>query len=78
MPTVLKIGPYRFFFVSIDYDEPPHIHVRRERKVAKFWVDPVVLQKTGGFNRSELNKIVKLVRDNKNFILERWYEFFRD
>jgi len=23
MPTVLRLGPYRFFFVSLDYPEPP-------------------------------------------------------
>ena len=28
MPTVLRHGPYRFFFSSLDYDEPPHAHVR--------------------------------------------------
>ena len=54
MPTVLRIGPYRFFFVSLDFNEPPHIHVKREKMVAKFWLDPVALQLTGGFRRREL------------------------
>ncbi|MGH8602778.1 MAG: DUF4160 domain-containing protein [Gammaproteobacteria bacterium] len=31
------------FFAS-DRDEPPHIHVEREDKGAKFWLDPVRLQ----------------------------------
>lgn len=44
MPTVLRIGPYRLFFVSLDYNEPPHVHVRRENMAAKFWLDPVELQ----------------------------------
>jgi hypothetical protein len=76
MPTVLRIGPYRFFFVSLDYNEPPHIHVRREDKVAKFWLDPVVLQKAGGFSRTELNKIARLVDEQREYFLESWYEFF--
>lgn len=41
MPTVLRTGSYRFFFVSVDRGEPPHIHGRREDRVAKFWLDPV-------------------------------------
>jgi len=41
MPTVKRIGPYRLFFVSSDFYEPPHIHVQREKMVAKFWLDPV-------------------------------------
>jgi len=76
MPTVLRIGPYRFFFVSLDYNEPPHIHVRRENMVAKFWLDPVVLQKAGGFNRTELNEIARLVSEKREYLLESWYEFF--
>ena len=38
LPTVLRVNAYRFFFVSLDRDEPPHIHVRRENMVAKFWI----------------------------------------
>jgi hypothetical protein len=76
MPTVLRTGPYRFFFVSLDYGEPPHIHVRRENKVAKFWLDPVTLQKAGGFRRTELNKIARLVNEHQEQFLEKWHELF--
>jgi hypothetical protein len=43
MPAVLEDGPYSFLFFSSDGSEPPHVHVRRERRIAKFWLDPVVL-----------------------------------
>ena len=76
MPTVWRKGPYRFFFVALDYNEPPHIHVQREKMVAKFWLDPVTLQKAGGFSRTELNKIASLVTENRQYLLEKWYEFF--
>ncbi len=78
MPTVLRIGAYRFFFVALDYNEPPQIHVQRKDKVAKFWLDPVALQKTGGFKRIELNKIASMVIENRQDLLEGWYEFFGD
>ena len=78
MPTVLRIGPYRFFFGSLDHGEPPHIHVRRENLVAKFWLDPVLLQKAGGFRRAELNKIARLVYEHETQFLEKWDEFFDD
>ena len=78
MPTVLRIGPYRFFFGSLDYGEPPHVHVRRENKVAKFWLDPVRLQKAGRFGRTELNNIARLVYEHQERFLEKWYEFFSD
>lgn len=76
MPSLLRIGPYRFFIVSLDCNEPPHVHVRRENKVAKFWLDPVVLEKAGGFRRPELNRITELVSQKRQYLLGRWYEFF--
>ena len=57
MPTVLRVGPYRFFFYAGDREEPPHIHVERDDKLAKFWLEPLRLQRSGGFNRMELGKI---------------------
>jgi hypothetical protein len=76
MPTVLRIGAYRFFFVSLDRSEPPHIHVRRESMVAKFWLEPVALERAGGFSRTELNAILKLVYEQRERLLRSWYEFF--
>jgi hypothetical protein len=40
MPNILRVGPYRFFIYSNEGDEPPHVHVRRDRKLAKFWLSP--------------------------------------
>jgi hypothetical protein len=76
MPTVLREGPYRFFFYSGDREEPPHIHVERDDNIAKFWLEPVRLQNSIGFNRREINRIRRLVEQNRQSILEHWHEFF--
>lgn len=76
MPTVLRIGPYRFFFYASDRDEPAHVHVERDDNVAKFWLDPVRLQSSGGFSRVEINRIAHLVTNNQRELLERWNEYF--
>ena len=78
MPTVLREGPYRYFFVSLDRDEPPHIHVQRDSKVAKFWLQPVKFQNSGGFSTAELNQVTKTVRKNQVNFLEKWNDFFSD
>lgn len=78
MPTVPIEGPYRFFFYSGDRQEPPHIHVERERMKAKVWLNPVRLQNSGGFNRREINRILRLVEDNRDYLLRSWNEFFGD
>lgn len=76
MPTVLEEGPYRFVFFSSDKGEPPHIHVKRERLIAKFWLDPVALAKNRGFQGHELNHITRLVATHVPVLLEAWHEYF--
>ncbi|NWH06107.1 DUF4160 domain-containing protein [Desulfobacter latus] len=78
MPTVFKIGPYRFFFYSGDRDEPVHVHVEKEDKVAKFWLEPVRLQRSSGFRAREINDIQKKIQDNQEQIIEAWNEYFND
>lgn len=48
MPTVLRVGPYRFFFYSYDLGERMHIHVICGRNEAKFWLDDCSLAKNLG------------------------------
>ena len=76
MPTVLRIGPYRFFFYSSDGEEPIHIHVQRDQAIAKFWVDPLRLDYGTGFKASELRKIERIISENSETIVEAWNEYF--
>ena len=78
MPTVSTKGPYRFFFYSGDSDELPHVHAEREHMKAKFWLNPVRLQSSGGFSRSEINRIQRLVEEDREYLLRSWNEFFID
>jgi hypothetical protein len=76
MPTVLWIGPYRFFFFASDRGEPLHVHVERENMVAKFWLAPVRLQYSKGFGRPELGKLKLMVDENRQRFEEAWYAYF--
>jgi hypothetical protein len=76
VPTILKIGPYRFFFYSNENNEPAHIHVQRERALAKFWLTPVALASSAGFPAQELTKLSRLVQENAAMFVEAWNEFF--
>ena len=79
MPTVPDIpGPYRFFFYSFDCQEPPHVHVRRERMVCKFWLTPVVLSANDGFSPRELNRLRAIILDHLTRILEAWHDHCGD
>ena len=77
MPTIARIGPYRFFFFGNERAEPPHVHVQREQKVCKFWLHPVALAAASGYNPRELRKIEKIVADRREQFLESWCDFFQ-
>ena len=62
MPSALRVGPYRFFFYSADGADPSHVHVEREEKCAKFWLDPVRLETSGWFRRAEINTFSVIAR----------------
>lgn len=77
MPTVLRHGPYRFFFFSNENGEPPHIHVERDDAYAKFWLNPeVVLARSSGFRAHEINELRIIAVANRESFLRTWHEHF--
>jgi hypothetical protein len=75
MPTVLRIGPYRFFFYSSDCAEPPHVHVERDTATAKFWLSPVRLEWSRGFSRRDLTTIQRIIEQHHEELLRSWNEY---
>jgi Domain of unknown function (DUF4160) len=76
MPTILRIGAYRFYFYSHEPNEPPHIHIDRDDSTAKFWLKPVSLASSIGFSPKELQKLEVLVQENQAEFLEAWDGYF--
>ncbi len=76
MPTILRIGPYRFFFYSNEQGEPAHIHVQRDRMLAKFWLNPVSIAGSTRFSPRDLRKIEEMVVENRDTLMESWNEHF--
>jgi Domain of unknown function (DUF4160) len=76
MPTVLRIGPYRFYFYSHEPNEPPHIHVDRDDRSAKFWLSPVGLARNFGFRARELADLERMVQDNREVFTKAWHDYF--
>jgi len=75
MPTVLRIGPYRFHFYSRENDEPPHIHVSRDESEAKFWHQPVGLAANYGYSSAELSQIHRLVEQHCQELISAYLRF---
>jgi hypothetical protein len=77
MPTIGRIGPYRFFFYSNEGLEPPHVHVQRDEATAKFWLDPVLLCSADGMSRRDLRRLHAIVTEKRDDWRSAWDEFFR-
>ena len=78
MPTVLRAGPYLVYFYSNERDEPPHVHVDRDRETAKFWLDPLKVAGNRGFPAHELTRIAAILEDHQFDLLEAWHDFFEE
>lgn len=77
MPTILRVGRFRFYFFSNERQEPPHIHVKGAGNQAKFWLNPVILAANYGFAARELTELERIILDHQADFLEAWNEYFR-
>lgn len=78
MPKVYSEGGYDFRFFSNENNEPPHIHVRKAEKEAKFWLRPVELERNYGFTSKELGEIQRMIRDNHRLLMRKWNAHLED
>jgi hypothetical protein len=76
MPTILRAGPYRFYFHSHEPNEPPHVHLDRDDLSAKFWLQPITLARNFGFSPKELRHLQRLVAERQLAFLEAWHGHF--
>jgi hypothetical protein len=76
MPTVMRIGAFRFYFFSHEPNEPPHVHVDRGEATIKVWLRPVEVAKSRGFRAHEIGGIVAMVEEQGAELLEAWNEYF--
>jgi len=75
MPTILRVGSFRFHFYSDELKEPPHIHVETSDGECKFWLEPVRLARNKGVPPYIIREIEKLVFTHQDFLKERYYGF---
>jgi hypothetical protein len=79
MPKVFEWNGYRFHFYSEEGDprEPVHIHVRKGRDNAKFWLRPnVTLAYNRGFASHVLTQLVREIEQRRELIESVWDDYF--
>ena len=77
MPTVLRRDGFRVYFYSHEPNEPPHVHVDRAGASAKLWLEHVAVASNAGFSARDLGEVLRLVRSERQSLLEAWHDFFR-
>ncbi len=77
MPTVLRIGNFRFHFYSDEGNEPPHIHVATPDGECKYWLVPVQLAKSQNVKPHEIREIEKLVFQNVEYLIAKYNEYHK-
>lgn len=78
MPTVLRVGSFRFHFYSDEGSEPPHIHVRGPDGECKFWLEPISLASATGIKPHEIRTIERLVFEHKEVLISAYHESRRN
>ena len=61
---------YRFFFFSNEGREPAHIHVQSGENYAKFWLHPVALAASVGYDARELRVVRGLVMTHRETLVK--------
>ena len=72
----MTYGPYRIFVYSNEGAEPRHVHIQRDRSLAKFWLNPVSLASATRFSTKEIRDMRKLVQQHQAELTEAWNEYF--
>lgn len=75
MPTVLRIGSFRFHFYSDEGNEPSHIQVATSDGECKFWLHPVKLARNKNLKPHEIKEIEHLVFENSDVLKLKFNEF---
>lgn len=72
MPVILRYKGFKFWFYEADLDEPPHVHVGKESKEAKFRLNPIGHARTGRFRPVELREIERILAEHRDYLLDAW------
>lgn len=76
IPTILLVDGFRFFFYSNEH-LPRHVHVSRGGANAIFWLEPDISEKKShGFTPRELRRIVDIIDEHQESLIDRWNEHF--
>ena len=69
--------PIASFFTRVIVMNQPTFMSERDDMIAKYWLEPLRLQSSGGFSRLELSRIQRILTRKQKELLEAWNAYFR-
>ncbi len=78
MPKLFEWKGWIFLFYSLDRMEPPHVHVRKERRELKVWLKDISVARNQRCSPKDISDILSVVEVHKDAFLEKWHEHFAD
>ena len=76
MPTLLIWHGYRFRFYALDRDEPPHVHVVKDGKSLKVWLQSLEVARNQGYNDKEVARLLAVIAERQDDWIGAWNDFF--
>lgn len=76
MPTILRVGGFRFYFYSHEPNEPAPVHIDKGNATAKIWLHDVGIARSVGFASHELRILQRLVTEHRTLLQEAWDAYF--
>jgi hypothetical protein len=76
LPRVFEWKSWRFEFCSLDRFEPPHVHIRKERKETEIWLERLVIARNRRCTDKELHQLLGVVTAHQQEFLEKRHEHF--
>lgn len=79
MPTILIRKGWRIFFFANEGNEPIHVHCRKGRATAKFWILPdeynIASVYVRHMTRQQERELRSILFDHFDEIVEAWNDF---
>ncbi len=76
MPTLLVWRGYKFRFYALDMDEPPHVHVVKDDRSLKVWLQSLEVAQNKGYSDQEVARLLAVVAERRDDWVGAWNDFF--
>ena len=76
MPTLLIWHGYKFRFYAMDKGEPAHVHVFKDNRSLKVWLERMEVARNVGYNDREVERLLAIIAEHREQWMEAWNGFF--